>query len=160
MPKHPKRSAREESTLDVAELAGRCLRLVAIHVLPLDAPWGDPYRSIGSWLEDVVMVIGRGRTARECNSGQPPLSPPSHMRIIGTGVDLLHLPRINALCSRVSSTRLAQRILSEDELKEWSAISPNSVELRTRFLGVRWVFPNVIARRSYLYRPYSCVGGP
>lgn len=41
--------------------------------------------------------------------------------ILGIGVDLVHLPRIAALVSRRGHERLAKRILSPLELKEYNS---------------------------------------
>lgn len=65
----------------------------------------------------------------------------SMSRIVGIGVDVLHLPRLVSLTSRqkAGSARLAARILSAQELAHWNEIR-TSDELGAaslRFLGVR-----------------------
>ena len=75
------------------------------------------------------------------------------MGIIGIGIDVVHIPRIASLVARRTPTKLATRILSPRELREWETMSPPiSVSLSTaerdldavmaerwfRFLTVRW----------------------
>lgn len=68
-------------------------------------------------------------------------------RIIGIGVDVLHLPRLVSLTSRYTSgsSRLAARILSQQELVHWKEISgsEDSRDASLRFLGVRQVCPTI-----------------
>jgi phosphopantetheinyl transferase (holo-ACP synthase) len=58
------------------------------------------------------------------------------MTILGIGVDVLHLPR---LTRHLSDNRLARRIFSPTELREYLALPLEDHERRIRFLGVRCV---------------------
>ncbi|KZT12940.1 4'-phosphopantetheinyl transferase [Laetiporus sulphureus 93-53] len=60
------------------------------------------------------------------------------MGIMGTGVDVLHLPRIASLIQRRGADRLASRILSDHELSIWNTMPEADNSRRTRFLAVRW----------------------
>jgi len=57
------------------------------------------------------------------------------MAILGIGVDILHLPR---LTRHLSDNRLAKRILSPAELREYLALPKEDHGRRIRFLGVRY----------------------
>lgn len=46
--------------------------------------------------------------------------------IVGIGVDIVHIPRITALIARRGQQKLAQRILSPLELKEFKSQSIQS----------------------------------
>ncbi len=56
------------------------------------------------------------------------------MTILGIGVDVLHLPR---LTRHLSDSRLARRILSPTELRDYLALPKGDHEKRIHFLGVR-----------------------
>ena len=56
------------------------------------------------------------------------------MAILGIGVDVLHLPR---LTRHLADNRLAKRILSPTELREYLALPKLDHGRRIRFLGVR-----------------------
>ena len=58
------------------------------------------------------------------------------MAILGIGVDVLHLPR---LTRHLADHRLASRILSAQELREYLALPMEDHGRRIRFLGVRCV---------------------
>ncbi|EPT02854.1 hypothetical protein FOMPIDRAFT_1029174 [Fomitopsis schrenkii] len=60
------------------------------------------------------------------------------MRILGIGVDILHVPRIAALARRKSAARLASRILSQPEMAVWNDTAAEDTASRLRFLAVRW----------------------
>ena len=57
------------------------------------------------------------------------------MTILGIGVDVLHLPR---LTRHLCDNRLARRILSPTELRDYLALPKENRERRLRFLGVRY----------------------
>lgn len=57
------------------------------------------------------------------------------MTILGVGVDVLHLPR---LTRHLCDNRLARRILSHAELRDYLALPREDCERRIRFLGVRY----------------------
>lgn len=57
------------------------------------------------------------------------------MTILGVGVDVLHLPR---LTRHLCDNRLARRILSPAELRDYLALPKEDPERRIRFLGVRY----------------------
>jgi len=59
------------------------------------------------------------------------------MTILGIGVDVLLLPR---LTRHLSDNRLAKRILSPTELRDYLALPLQDHERRIRFLGVRYAF--------------------
>jgi phosphopantetheinyl transferase (holo-ACP synthase) len=56
------------------------------------------------------------------------------MTILGIGVDVLHLPR---LTRHLSDNRLARRILSPAELRDYLALPKEDHGKRIHFLGVR-----------------------
>ena len=56
------------------------------------------------------------------------------MTILGIGVDILHLPR---LLRHLSDNRLAGRILSPAELRDYLALPKEDDGKRIHFLGVR-----------------------
>jgi phosphopantetheinyl transferase (holo-ACP synthase) len=56
------------------------------------------------------------------------------MTILGIGVDVLHLPR---LTHHLSDNRLARRILSPAELRDYLALPKEDHGKRIHFLGVR-----------------------
>lgn len=57
--------------------------------------------------------------------------------ILGTGVDLVHTPRILALCHRNGYERFARRILSSSEYTDWKELGTALDEARVQFLAVR-----------------------
>lgn len=67
--------------------------------------------------------------------------------ILGIGVDVLHLPRLRSLLARRDPTALARRILSRDELLEWSDLKMDS-DLSERYLALRCVGCRRVASRS------------
>lgn len=92
------------------------------------------------------------------------------MGIIGIGIDIVHAPRIASLVARRTPTKLATRILSPSELREWAALSsPTSPVLVTttesclnaimterwfRFLTVRWAIKEAAYKALFpLYNP-------
>ena len=92
------------------------------------------------------------------------------MRIIGIGIDIVHTPRIASLVARRTPTKLATRILSPSERREWESLSPpiSSVPVSTaekdldaimaekwfRFLTVRWAIKEAAYKAlSPLYKP-------
>ena len=91
------------------------------------------------------------------------------MGIIGVGIDIIHVPRVASLVARRRPTKLATRILSPTELREWENISPpTSVLLSTtepvldavmagkwfRFLTVRWAIKEAAYKALFpLYKP-------
>jgi phosphopantetheinyl transferase (holo-ACP synthase) len=68
------------------------------------------------------------------------------MTILGIGVDVLYLPR---LARHLSDNRLAMRILSPAELRDYLALPEEDHGKRIHFLGVRCV--------PLLCRPVSSV---
>lgn len=56
------------------------------------------------------------------------------MTILGIGVDILHLPRLSR---HLSDNRLATRILSPAELRDYLALPKEDHGKRIHFLGVR-----------------------
>jgi len=92
------------------------------------------------------------------------------MGIIGIGIDIVHTPRIASLVARRTPIKLAARILSPSERREWEALSPSipSVPLSTaerdldaimsekwfRFLAVRWAVKEAGFKALFpLYKP-------
>lgn len=91
------------------------------------------------------------------------------MGIIGVGIDIVHAPRIVSLIVRRTPTKLATRILSPSELREWGAISPPTAvpssttkrdlgalmaEKWFRFLAVRWATKEAAYKALFpLYKP-------
>ncbi|KAF8271767.1 4'-phosphopantetheinyl transferase superfamily [Lactarius quietus] len=68
------------------------------------------------------------------------------MTILGIGVDILHLPR---LTRHLCDNRLARRILSPAELREYLALPKEYRERRIRFLGVRWAVKEAVYKAVY-----------
>ena len=92
------------------------------------------------------------------------------MGIIGIGIDIIHTPRLASLVARRSPTKLATRILSPSELREWETLSPpiSSVPVSTterdldvivgaewfRFLTARWAIKEAAYKALFpLYKP-------
>jgi phosphopantetheinyl transferase (holo-ACP synthase) len=65
------------------------------------------------------------------------------MTILGIGVDVLYLPR---LTRHLADNRLARRILSPTELREYLALPEENHGRRIRFLGVRCAIPPPLTR--------------
>jgi hypothetical protein len=71
---------------------------------------------------------------------------PRNMTVHGIGIDLLHIPRMVALTERRGPSRLASRILSPSELRDFRRLKSDklaengqgSMEAGIRFLGVRY----------------------
>ncbi|KAI9510449.1 4'-phosphopantetheinyl transferase [Russula earlei] len=61
--------------------------------------------------------------------------------MLGIGVDILHLPR---LARHLSDNRLAKRILSPAELREYLSLPEEDRGRRIRFLGVRWAVKEAV----------------
>ncbi|KAG8930797.1 hypothetical protein FRC03_009797 [Tulasnella sp. 419] len=59
------------------------------------------------------------------------------MTILGIGVDILHVGRFSELILRRSPSRLAKRILSQQEWIEWNNL-PNDKSSKTSYLAKRW----------------------
>lgn len=57
--------------------------------------------------------------------------------ILGIGVDIVHLPRIAALVKRRSCEKLVRRILSLQELQDWTRLRGSDDQQEIRFLAVR-----------------------
>ncbi|KAH9007104.1 4'-phosphopantetheinyl transferase [Lactarius hatsudake] len=68
------------------------------------------------------------------------------MTILGIGVDVLHLPR---LTRHLCDNRLARRILSPAELRDYLALPKKDRERRVRFLGVRWAVKEAVYKAVY-----------
>ncbi|KAI9466737.1 4'-phosphopantetheinyl transferase [Lactarius psammicola] len=69
------------------------------------------------------------------------------MTILGIGVDVLHLPR---LTRHLCDNRLARRILSPAELRDYVALPKEDRERRVRFLGVsRWAVKEAVYKAVY-----------
>jgi holo-[acyl-carrier protein] synthase len=91
------------------------------------------------------------------------------MGIIGVGIDIVHAPRFASLIVRRTPTKLATRILSPSELREWETTSPPisvppSTDRRDldaimaekwfRFLTVRWAIKEAAYKAlSPRYKP-------
>ena len=92
------------------------------------------------------------------------------MGIIGIGIDIVHTPRIASLIARRTPAKLAARILSSSELREWETLSPptspatvpvttNSLDVVTterwfRFLTVRWAVKEAAYKALFpLHKP-------
>lgn len=91
------------------------------------------------------------------------------MGIVGVGIDIVHVPRIALVVARRTPTKLATRILSPSELREWETIStPISAPPSTAdrdldavmaekwftFLAVRWAIKEAAYKAlSPLYKP-------
>jgi len=68
------------------------------------------------------------------------------MTILGIGVDILHLPR---LLRHLSDNRLARRILSPAELRDYLALPKECHGKRIHFLGVRWAVKEAVYKAVY-----------
>ncbi|KAI0254273.1 4'-phosphopantetheinyl transferase superfamily [Lactifluus subvellereus] len=68
------------------------------------------------------------------------------MTILGIGVDVLHLPR---LTRHLADNRLAKRILSPVELREYLSLPKEDHGRRIRFLGVRWAVKEAVYKAVY-----------
>lgn len=66
--------------------------------------------------------------------------------ILGIGVDIVHLPRIASLITRRGPERLAKRILSQEELKEFKLINQ---EKQLIYLGSRWCIKEAVYKALY-----------
>jgi len=84
------------------------------------------------------------------------------MGIIGIGIDIVHTPRIASLVARRTPAKLAARILSSSELREWETLSPpiSSVPVPVateewfRFLTVRWAIKEAAYKALFpLHKP-------
>ena len=92
------------------------------------------------------------------------------MGIIGIGIDIVHIPRIASLVARRSPTKLATRILSPSELREWEALFPRTsaipvsvtgsnldgivVEKWFGYLVVRWAIKEAAYKALFpVYKP-------
>ncbi|KAF9779274.1 4'-phosphopantetheinyl transferase [Thelephora terrestris] len=91
------------------------------------------------------------------------------MGIIGIGIDIVHAPRIASLVARRTPQKLATRILSPNELREWKTICPPALlplpqtgkeldvfmaEKWFRFLTVRWAVKEAAYKALFpLYKP-------
>ena len=84
------------------------------------------------------------------------------MGIIGIGIDIVHIPRIASLVTRRTPTKLAARILSSSELREWETLSSQissvpasaTTEKWFRFLSVRWAIKEAAYKALFpLYKP-------
>ena len=73
------------------------------------------------------------------------------MTILGVGVDIVHVPRIEAILGRRKS-RLPSRILSQEEHAQWLSLPPNAVSTHIRFLAVRYVL-RIACGPSFPYCP-------
>jgi holo-[acyl-carrier protein] synthase len=59
--------------------------------------------------------------------------------LLGIGVDIVHLPRIAAIVKRQFGHKFARRILSANELEQWSSLPDYDFQKQVQFLAVRWV---------------------
>lgn len=86
--------------------------------------------------------------------------------ILGIGVDIVLLPRIAALVKRRSGEKLARRILSPPEFKDWKRFQGIDDQHRVRFLAVRYAMPCIVwdviihIIDPQLGRQRSCIQGP
>jgi holo-[acyl-carrier protein] synthase len=93
------------------------------------------------------------------------------MGIIGIGIDIVHTPRVASLVARRTPRKLATRILSPRELREWEKMAPSIsatpsvakpekgadeivAERWFRFLAVRWAVKEAAYKALFpLYEP-------
>ncbi|POY75195.1 hypothetical protein BMF94_1827 [Rhodotorula taiwanensis] len=68
--------------------------------------------------------------------------------LLGVGVDLLSLARLRSVLSRRNPARLAARILSDVEVKEWHALSTKA-ERSEQFLALRWAAKEAAYKALY-----------
>ncbi|KAF8897475.1 4'-phosphopantetheinyl transferase superfamily [Infundibulicybe gibba] len=66
--------------------------------------------------------------------------------MLGIGVDVVHIPRVVALCGRRTATKLAARILSTHEHQQWSMLRQSD---SIRFLAVRWAVKEAAYKAVY-----------
>ncbi|KAF8342015.1 4'-phosphopantetheinyl transferase superfamily [Cantharellus anzutake] len=72
--------------------------------------------------------------------------------ILGVGVDIVQISRIQAVAMRRGYDRLANRILSETEKNDWNSLT--DTYLRNRFLAVRWAVKEAAYKALYpAFRP-------
>lgn len=57
------------------------------------------------------------------------------MGVLGIGIDLLHVPRFQAILTRRGSTKMIQRVLTPKERDEYHLLLDDAHRLR--YLGVR-----------------------
>jgi len=92
------------------------------------------------------------------------------MGIIGIGIDIVHTARIVSLVARRTPAKLATRILSPNELREWERLSPPTSPVPVsaterdldvivgekwfRFLTIRWAIKEAAYKALFpLYKP-------
>ncbi|ESK97633.1 4'-phosphopantetheinyl transferase [Moniliophthora roreri MCA 2997] len=75
------------------------------------------------------------------------------MGILGIGVDVVHIPRIQAVLRRWGPDKFASRILSQREMREWQFELARSEAHDTiqnaRFLAVRWALKEAAYKALY-----------
>lgn len=89
----------------------------------------SPVDSQAFALRQAIQSNSRHRTGRAL-SGLP-----HQMGVLGIGIDLLHVPRFQAILTRRGSTRMIQRILTPKERDEYHLLLDDAHRLR--YLGVR-----------------------
>jgi len=67
------------------------------------------------------------------------------MALLGVGIDIVHLPRMVALIARRGSERVANRILSSEEVAAWRTTSSDTA----RFLAVRFSVKEAAYKAMY-----------
>ncbi|KAI9266077.1 4'-phosphopantetheinyl transferase [Sporodiniella umbellata] len=65
--------------------------------------------------------------------------------ILGIGVDILHLPRLNAVLRRRGSEKLAKRILSKAELSDFNRLESE----QNMYLATRWCIKEAVYKALY-----------
>ncbi|CAO3696295.1 unnamed protein product [Rhizopus stolonifer] len=65
--------------------------------------------------------------------------------ILGIGVDILHLPRLNTLLLRRGKEKLAKRILSKTELSEFNQLKSQ----HDMYLATRWCVKEAVYKALY-----------
>ncbi|GAA5840363.1 hypothetical protein JCM9279_002357 [Rhodotorula babjevae] len=68
--------------------------------------------------------------------------------LVGVGVDLVHLARLRSLCSRRTPLKLAHRILSTQELDEYTHTA-HTLDQRHQFLALRWAAKEAAYKALY-----------
>lgn len=69
------------------------------------------------------------------------------MGVLGIGIDLLHVPRFQAILTRRGSTKMIQRVLTPKERDEYHLLLDDAHRLR--YLGVRWAVKEAAYKALY-----------
>ncbi|GAA5896183.1 hypothetical protein JCM8208_007552 [Rhodotorula glutinis] len=68
--------------------------------------------------------------------------------LVGVGVDLVHLARVRSLCSRRTPLKLAHRILSTQELTDYTKTAHN-LDAQHQYLALRWAAKEAAYKALY-----------